>query len=239
MAHRLRIVIQARMGSGRLPGKSLADLAGRPLLVRVVERCRAAGRLSDEPWQITVATSGTAPDDEIAGLCRRMDVACFRGSPDDVLDRYLAATADLDDADTVVRVTADNPLYCPRRTVAIVAVHRALAADYTCVEDLSYVVPEVIQTAALRSMASRQDIDEYCREHVTPFFRRRGVPYRVVQMPPTWQGLRPGLRLTIDTAEELEHLRQAYRSVTVEDPELRLESIYRWCDRRSRVLAAA
>ena len=82
-----------------------------------------------------------------------------------VLARYVDATADLADDDLVVRATADNPFYCPRRSKLIVAEHENERADYTCVERLSYVVPEVMTAGALRRMASLAWSAE-CREHV-------------------------------------------------------------------------
>src|SRR5581483_12157067 len=104
----VRVVVQARMGSARLPGKVLADLAGHPMLEFVVRRLQAAGA----GLEVLVATSRSPADDAIDDLCRHLAVPCFRGSETDVLGRYLAATADLADEDVVVRATADNPLYC-------------------------------------------------------------------------------------------------------------------------------
>lgn len=198
----VRVVVQARMSSSRLPGKVLADLAGHSLLEFVIRRLQAA---DDEIWQVQVATSTSATDDAIEECCRGLDVTCFRGPEADVLGRYMAAAADLGDGDIVVRATADNPFYCPRRTRAIVAEHRRLEADYTCIENLSYVVPEVMQVAALRAMAALAT-SLRCREHVTPYFREVVHGFRVVQLPTDWHGLRPEIRLTVDTLEELDRM---------------------------------
>ena len=84
-------VIQARMGSSRLPGKVLMDLGGASVLARVVGRL---GR-SQEITQIVVATTGAPADEAIVRECERLQVACFRGSEDDVLDRYYQCCAGL------------------------------------------------------------------------------------------------------------------------------------------------
>jgi CTP:molybdopterin cytidylyltransferase MocA len=97
-------IIQARMGSSRLPGKALMEVGGRPMLGLVIERLRRSARLED----IVVATSGEDEDDAIAALCMDMDAAVARGSKSDVLGRFAAACA-LTDADVIVRVTADCP----------------------------------------------------------------------------------------------------------------------------------
>ena len=220
----MRIVVQARMQSSRLPGKVLADLAGRPLLEYVVRRLAAA---CDERGQVLVATSTSKADDAIEDFCRRLGAACFRGSEQDVLGRYVAATADMADSDIVVRATADNPFYCPHRTAAIVAEHLRLGNDYTCIENLSYVVPEVMNAGALRAM-SELATDDRCREHVTPFFREANHRFQVTQLPAHWHGLRPEIRLTVDTRDELVQMAAIGRAVARPDLLFSLEEVYEY-----------
>jgi spore coat polysaccharide biosynthesis protein SpsF len=96
------------MGSSRLPGKVLLDIAGRPMLARVVERTRRAHRLDE----VVVATTVEAGDDPVAEFCTAQGYACTRGSLHDVLDRYYQA-ARQHCADVIVRITADCPLIDP------------------------------------------------------------------------------------------------------------------------------
>ena len=233
MARTVRVVVQARMNSSRLPGKIMAPLAGRPMLAQVVGRLEAAGQLTSEVgstrWEVLVATSTARDDGATQGLCRELRVACFRGPEDDVLARYVAASEDLADDDLVVRATADNPLYCPRRTASIVAEHLRTGADYTCIENLSYVVPEVMRAGALRAMA-RLATDAHCREHVTPFFRRTPDRFRVRQLPPSWKGLRPDIRLTVDTQAEHERMAWIFERLGVDGPLFSLDDVYALCD---------
>jgi spore coat polysaccharide biosynthesis protein SpsF (cytidylyltransferase family) len=104
-------IIQARMGSTRLPGKVLEDLEGETVLARVVNRLRRA-RLINE---VLVATTDRAADDVIVKECRSLPVLVSRGDENDVLDRYFRA-AQLAKAEVVVRVTSDCPLIDPEIT---------------------------------------------------------------------------------------------------------------------------
>src|ERR1044072_383690 len=101
-------IIQARMGSTRLPGKVLADIAGAPMLARVVERTRRSRVVK----KVVVATTTAAIDDSIVTFCDAEGIAAFRGHETDVLDRFYRA-AKGEAADVVVRITADCPLIDP------------------------------------------------------------------------------------------------------------------------------
>src|SRR5437868_6887416 len=101
-------IIQARMGSTRLPGKVLMDICGHPMLWHVVMRTRQAKTIGD----VMVATSTATADDTIAALCNAWGVSIFRGSQNDVLDRYYHA-ARHSGARTVIRITSDCPLIDP------------------------------------------------------------------------------------------------------------------------------
>jgi spore coat polysaccharide biosynthesis protein SpsF len=237
----VRVVVQARMNSSRLPGKILAPLVGRPILAHVVTRLRAARAYfsnSVHRWQVLVATSTASADEATESLCRELGVACFRGPEDDVLARYVAATADLADDDVVVRATADNPLYCPQRTAAIVEEHLRSAADYTCIENLSYVVPEVVRVAALRAMSDLAG-DSYCREHVTPYFRQGPCGFRVKVLPADWRGLRDDIRLTVDAPGEFIEISRVLEQLQNDDAAVSLEDVYEFWEAGGSTWSAA
>ena len=95
-------IIQARMGSTRLPGKMMAMVAGEPLIWHVVHRVRQAQTVDE----VVLATSSSPRDDVIAQFCRERDIACYRGSENDLLDRFYQASKE-HRADAVVRVCGD------------------------------------------------------------------------------------------------------------------------------------
>ena len=102
MKPRVRVVLQARMSSSRLPGKAMMPIAGIPMVIL------AALRAGNQGHEVLVATSDATSDDAIADACETRGVRVVRGPLDDVLGRFLIASEDLDDADIVVRLTADN-----------------------------------------------------------------------------------------------------------------------------------
>ncbi len=221
----IRVLVQARVASSRLPGKILLPLAGRPLLAWVLTRLAAAELPACE---VMVATTLELADDTTAQLAAECGARSFRGPSEDVLGRYVAAAADLTDDDVVVRATADNPLYCPRRTAAIVAEHVGRNAEYTYVDGLSYVVPEVMCVGALRAM-ERIAKSSYYREHVTPFFRDESTKFLVHTLPRDWEGLQPHLRLTVDTPAEYDRMFRVCAELGAENPLFTVEAAYEWC----------
>ena len=106
MTQKVVLIIQARMGSIRLPGKSMMKLAGVPLVGRILERVKRANKIDE----IVLATSVRGADGVLDDLAYEYGVSCFRGSETDLVDRYYKA-AKYHKADVVLRLPADNP--CP------------------------------------------------------------------------------------------------------------------------------
>ncbi len=199
-------IIQARTGSSRLPGKVLMDLGGKTVLARVVGRLRRAALLDD----IVVATSDHAADDAIVSECLRLAVSCFRGSEEDVLDRYRQA-AQFCKADVVVRITADCPLIDPELVDQASRTFHDQQADYAS----NTVVPtyprgldtEVFSRAALER-AWAEAVKAHEREHVTPYFYQHPELFRIASTASPVDYSR--YRWTLDTNEDLELIRKIY-----------------------------
>jgi spore coat polysaccharide biosynthesis protein SpsF len=198
---RVLVILQARMGSERLPGKALASIGGAPVLRHCLERLTAAG-----VGRLILATTIAPEDDQLVEEAATLDVAAVRGSRDDVLGRFVQAVNE-HPCDVVIRATADNPavdLDAPRRTLD--ALHR-VGADY-CIERGLPVgsAVEAVRTAALIDI-SRRTVDAADREHVTIGIRRRCHRYRVHEVDAPAIVRRPDLRLTIDTCDDLRSMR--------------------------------
>lgn len=201
MTSKATIVIQARMGSTRLRGKSLMPVSGKPLLQRVIETAQLLTFADD----IIVATTDLPEDDPIESFAKRFNINVYRGDALDVLSRFANATRHLDEKDHIVRLTADNPLNWVDNSVKLFDHYIANNCDYTCIEGLSHIVCEVMTVRALRDAANDPNLTPFDREHVTPYFRRRRDIFRSVELPADFGGLRHDLDkyLTIDTADDL------------------------------------
>ncbi|MCP4228896.1 MAG: NTP transferase domain-containing protein [bacterium] len=207
-------IIQARMGSTRLPGKVLKPLAGRPALWHVVERVRCAESIDG----VIVATSTSPGDDAVAAFAVDHGFECFRGSEDDVLDRYYQA-AQRYPADHYVRITADCPILSPALTARTVEVH--LAND----NELTYVDVE-------RGYPRGYDVDvftgsilvwlhENCtepddREHVDLYLYNHIEDFKAEAIRPPDGVDMSRYRLTLDTAQDYELLSAIFDQLYVE-----------------------
>lgn len=201
-------IIQARMGSTRLPGKVMQDLAGEPMLVRVVNRTRRA-QMIDE---VIVATTDLAQDDVLEQLCTDRHWLCFRGSENDVLDRYYQVARAFG-ADVVVRITSDCPLIDPEVVDQVVRAYQASPqVDYTSNTLPPRTFPRGLDTEVfgfdLLERLWKQDTNPATREHVTQYvyknldqFQTRGVTHSEDLSHWRW---------TVDTLEDLAFVRKIY-----------------------------
>jgi spore coat polysaccharide biosynthesis protein SpsF len=196
------VVVQARMGSTRLPGKVLRDLGGRPVLVLLLERLLAGALDAD----VVVATSDLGGDDPVVATARAAGVDVVRGPEQDVLARFTLCL-DRHPADAVVRITADCPLTDPALVAEAVDLHRRTGADYTS-NTLVRTYPDGLDVEVLRADALRaadaEATDAVEREHVTPFVYRRPERFQLRALrQPNPLG---DERWTLDTADDLADL---------------------------------
>lgn len=207
------VVVQARLGSQRLPGKVLADVGGRSMLARVVRRAGRARRVD----AIVVATTDQPGDDAIVAECARLKVAVFRGDEDDVLDRYHGAAA-AHGAGVVVRVTADCPFIAPEVIDLVLAAQEADGADYAS-NTLRRTYPRGLDTEVMTSVALarawREAGGRHQRTHVTPYLYENPSLFRLISV----ENARDlsGYRWTVDTAEDLALARALYDRVGNDD----------------------
>ena len=232
MKPRTIAIIQARMSSTRLPGKVLLDIAGEPMLVRVIERAKRA-KLIDE---VVLATTTDPSDDPVAEFCAERGYNFTRGSLNDVLDRYYQAAKEYD-ADVIVRLTADCPVLAPD------VVDQTISNQYSVIsglyeEKFDFVAnrlpppmgrtfpigldTEVCTFAALEN-AWQNATEKHQREHVMPYLYEdtilttdhsqlatgtspRGFKIALYNHVPDYGAL----RWTVDTPEDLEFIRQVF-----------------------------
>lgn len=207
-------IIQARIGSTRLPGKVLLPLLSEPLLVHVVRR---VGRASSV--QATVVATTTLPnDDAIVELGAREGWLVERGSEMDLLERYLGA-ARAHGAERVVRITSDCPLIDPRVIDDVVEALETTGADFArnTFEPLTFPRGLDVEAMTMDALeeAGRDDHDPASREHVTPFLYRHPARFRLtaVRLPVDLSAH----RWTVDTPDDYELVRRIYDGLGRDD----------------------
>ena len=201
-AQRVVIIVQARMGATRLPGKPLKLVSGRPLLSYLVERLRRVKRAA----LVAVATTSAKQDQQIIDFCIQEHIPFFVGSETDVLERYYQA-AQRFNADVIVRVTGDCPLIDPEEVDRVIACFQSQQppCDYASnsmeKKFLRGVDTEVFSFHCLERTYHEAN-KQAEREHVTPYIYLHPEQFSLVsaKQPSEWADY----RLTVDTPEDFE-----------------------------------
>jgi len=214
------IIIQARMTSTRLPGKVLRTVLGKPLLAYQLERLQRV-RAADE---IVVATTVNETDDAIVNVCKQLNVLHFRGSEQDVLERYYQAAVKRS-ADTIVRITSDCPIIDPRVVNQVIEfyhghtecayVSNCLPRTYPVGMDTEVFPFEALEKAYYEAVSAPD------REHVTGFIERQPEVFRQANVP--YVADCSHYRWTVDTAEDFEVISSILTALYPRNPYFTLE----------------
>jgi spore coat polysaccharide biosynthesis protein SpsF len=208
------VVVQARLGSSRLPGKVLLPVAGAPLLERMLQRVLAAG----EPDEVVVATTRAPGDEPIRELARRLGLRVVSGHTIDLIDRHRAAGLAAG-ADVVVKVPSDCPLIDPRVIDRVIASYRAVAGGVDFVtnlhpptwpdgNDVEVVPMDVLETAW------REARRPFEREHTTPFIWDQPERFRLLNVESDLgRDLSQTHRFTLDHPEDYALIERVYAAL--------------------------
>jgi spore coat polysaccharide biosynthesis protein SpsF len=202
-------IVQARMGSSRLPGKVMLDLGGKTVLGRVMDRLGRA-KLTGE---LVVATTDASVDDEIVTESRRAGVKVFRGDEKDVLDRYYRAAQHFR-AEAVVRITSDCPLIDPEISDKTIQMFLENRPDYAS-NALQRTYPRGLDTEVftMECLARTWKLAQksYQRSHVTAYIYENPGQFHLLPVTGdtdySWQ------RWTVDTTDDLKFIRAIYERV--------------------------
>lgn len=239
MTKRVVLIIQARMGSTRLPGKSMMDLAGAPLVGRILERVKRCKRLDE----IVLAIPDDVNNRVLGQLGREHGVTVFVGSENDLVERYYQAALQ-SKADIVGRLPADNATPEPAEIDRIVDHHLALgrrgfSSNLSVIADSGYpdgIGAEMFDFSLLEEARVRHG-DPRQREHVHLNFYDYGkkqpvdenwCPISTIMCPAEFR--RPDLVLDVNTQEQYEFMRQLYKDLYPRNPDFHITDIIRWYD---------
>ena len=202
-------IIQARMGSERLPGKVLLELCGKSVLEHLVERLSYAKRID----RLVVATTTNPLDDALVEAMKRIGQPVFRGSENDVLERFYMA-AQQTPGDIILRFTADNPLIDPALVDDAIECFRPDYLRFGLGRPLGTVL-ELFTIQALNE-AQRLATSAEHREHVTPFLYKN--PQYFACFEHRTKENHENLRWTIDTSEDYELVKEIYQMLYPDNP---------------------
>jgi len=236
-APKIVLILQARMGSTRLPGKSMMDLSGAPLLARILERVQRAKK----PHAIVMATTQLAEDDVLATLAENMRVPVFRGSQNDLLDRYYQ-TARTFGADIVLRLPADNATPEPEEIDRIVDFH--LSTDFVFSTNLAQALgsgyPDGIGAEAMDFWALEEawkggggaERNEHPHLNFFNYAEQKAMnPRYPVGAPKCPTDIaRPDIVLDVNTQKQYEFIRELYRYLYPRNPQFTIRDTIAWYD---------
>lgn len=229
--------IEARMGSTRLPGKTLAPIIGRPMLELLVERLKRVKQIDE----IVVATTVKPEDDVIEELANRLEVGCFRGSSEDVLERVLKAAQKFQ-ADLIVEMTGD----CPLLDVEIVeqVVSLFLSGNYDYVSNtLKRTYPRGLDTQVFPTwvLAEVAEITQRPadRENVSLYIYEHPEQYKLGNLVAPSEIYWPDLRLTVDTKEDLALVCEIYERIYPEKPYFSLQDVVKLLNTHPELISNA
>ena len=203
---RILIVIQARMGSTRLPGKVLKELYGRPLILRLIDNLSQ----SKHKHKLVVATSKNSENDVLEEVLKKNGVSIFRGAENDVLSRFTELTT-IYNPDVIVRATADNPFMSSECMDILIDYLVDNNLDYTFMKDIPIGVSvEVVKATILTSLEKNYELSDLDREHVTYYITHHPKKFKVSYLDAIPQYKYPEMSLTIDNEEEFRMIDSIY-----------------------------
>lgn len=203
------VITQARMGSSRLPGKVMKEILGKPVIIHDLDRMKEIPSVD----KVVVTTTAKERDDIIEATVRDYNgnIGLFRGSEEDVLDRYYKAALEFD-AEAVVRITSDCPLMDPNVSEKVIQIFLKNKCDY-CSNNLSKTYPHGLDTEIFTFSALekswKEATDAYEREHVTPYMRNNPKKFKILNVANDAD--LSHYRWTLDTIEDFEFIDEVYK----------------------------
>lgn len=201
MINDVLFVIQARMGSTRLPKKVMKPIGGMALIDVIVERVKQSNHYNHKTQNLMIATTVEAEDDLLAHYCLSKGYKVFRGSETDVLQRFAQIVRQFE-PQTVVRLTGDNPFIDPALLSKMLEKHRQEKADYTYTNGTPLGISGEMIDAPILSEIDNFPLSQPEREHVTLYIRKHPEQFHLQLFTPPKELAYPAYRFTIDTEED-------------------------------------
>ena len=225
-------IIQARLGSTRLPGKVLKDLNGKPLIFHVINRLKFCKQIDS----IVLATTTNPIDDKLVEWCKDNDIPCFRGDESNVLKRYYDAATKFK-ADIIVRVTADDPFKDPKVIDSVINMLKNESLDFAF-NNCPPSFPEGLDTEVFTYDAIKKAFEakttDFEKEHVTQYFYHNPEKFNLKNF--SYKEDISNIRLTVDTDQDFELAEKIYERLTPKEQMFYLDDIISLFNREPALL---
>ena len=214
-------IIQARLGSTRLPGKVLKELNGKPLITQIVKRLKYCKKIDN----IIIATTTNQIDDELVEWSERNNMLFFRGDENNVLKRYFDA-ATVYKSDVIVRVTADDPFKDPKVIDSVIELLLENKLDFAY-NNHPPSFPEGLDTEVFTYSAIKQAAEakttDFEKEHVTQYFYHNPQIFKCKNL--SYKENVSHIRLTVDTEQDFELASRIYTKLAPNGEMFYLEDV--------------
>lgn len=228
MKPKICALISVRMKSSRLPNKALADIAGLTSLERVINNIKASKLIDD----VIIATTTNKEDDEIENLAKSKGFKYFRGSVENIVERFLGAGKKYN-SDIIVRVTGDCPLISYEIADYLIKKHLESDADYTSIEQGKLPIgtgSEIINYNALERL-KKSNVDLAYSEYLTFYFTNNPKKFSInIVNCSNKNYIRPEYRMTLDYKEDLEFFRNIFYNLKMDEGALQLSKTIEYLD---------
>lgn len=228
-------IIQARIGSKRLPGKAMLILQNKPILEHIINFLKFSKKID----QIVVATTNLSEDIEIVNLSKKLGISYFCGDSENVLNRYLECAKKFS-ADIIVRITSDDPLIDSEIVDKIIEKHIRSKSDYSSnVLQQTYPIGfsscEVFNFSILEQLSREHNYPEN-REHVTHHLRKHYRRYNTTNISAPKSLQRPSWRLTIDYIDDYNLMKKIFENLYVSNQSISYEKLVKFLDEHPEIL---
>ena len=228
------IFIQARMSSSRSPGKVAADIFGKPMVLRQLERLRDGNK----DIEIVCVTSTDSTDNLIEEICSENNFHCFRGSLDNVLNRYISA-ADFFNVKNIIRIGGDDPLVDVDQVDILISEQKKTDADFLFTSHKNGwplgTVAELISVHALKYIAAKTR-DPLYLEHISPWFHHNCDDYKCIPVNAPSHLRRAEYFFTVDYPEDLVMVTSIFEKLLVLGDYFTFQDVIQLCDDNPEIL---
>lgn len=229
------VIIQARMGSNRLHGKTLKEINGKSILHYIVDFLKYSKMIE----KIIIATTDLPEDDVIDLTAKKLKVECYRGSSNNVLERFYKCAKKFN-ADLIVRLTADNPLVNPEMIDDLIILCNKFNYDYVsnCFHLTypdGYSTCEVFTFSTLKKLYENQK-DPKSLEHVTYYIRKNPNLFNIKELCAPKNLSRPNWKLGVDTIEDLIKMQKIFSSLYDENSFIDYPSLVQFLDKNKQIV---